>query len=360
MSGGIDSSTAAALLVREGCEVVGVTMQVRAASAARPGSVAAHSTDAAVADAARACQRLGIPHHVIDLSQVFEREVLDGFTREYLNGRTPNPCMQCNQRIKFGSLAEHVKELGAEALATGHYVQIAELPGRLALHRAVDPRKDQSYFLAALNQEQLAFARFPLGRFTKAQIREKARDFGLAMAERRESQDLCFSNSQDFRNVLIEKTETPAPGPILSTDGKLLGRHKGLIYYTVGQRKGLNIAAPCPLYVVRLDPQRNAVIVGVERETYAGQMTVTGVHWSGLPPQTRPFVCKVQIRYRHTAAHCEVIPSFDKLLVVFSEPQKAVTPGQWAVFYNEDVVLAAGIIDDFAPVLQSHRAPGRH
>jgi len=327
MSGGVDSSTAAALLVREGCEVVGVTMYVRAASPARSGSVAAHSADTTIEDAARVCVSLGIPHHVVDLSQVFEREVIDSFAREYLNGRTPNPCMQCNQRIKFGSLAEHVKELGAEALATGHYVQKAELPGRLALHRAVDPRKDQSYFLAGLNQEQLAFARFPLGRFTKAQIRDKARDFGLGIAERPESQDLCFSSSQDFRNVLIERTDTPAPGPILSTTGKFLGQHKGLIYYTVGQRKGLNTAAPRPLYVVRLDPQRNAVIVGVERETYAREMTVTGVQWSGLPPQTTPFCCQVQIRYRHSAAHCEVTPSGHNLLVVFPEPQKAVTPG---------------------------------
>jgi tRNA-specific 2-thiouridylase len=338
MSGGVDSSVAAALLCEEGFDVAGMTMRLQPECDA-PGNP--------VEDARRAARRLGIPHHVADLAQPFRQHVLDYFLSEYRRGRTPNPCVRCNQRIKFGALFEQARALGADLLATGHYVRVQERGDRMALCRAVFRGKDQSYVLAGLSQEQLRGALFPLGGQTKDRTRETARSLGLHVAEKSESQDICFVEGGDYRQFLAKHGEPMPPGPIATTSGEILGTHTGLAHYTVGQRKGLGIAAPEPYYVVRLDPERNAVVVGRREETFARRLTARDVVWGAIPPQTEPFECAIQIRYRHRPAPCVVEPHADGFEAVFEEPQRAVTPGQWAVLYRDDCVLAAGAIDAF-------------
>lgn len=347
MSGGVDSSVAAALLCEKGYDVVGMTLRV-ASGDGRESSQRACCTLDAAEDARRVADRLGIPHYVVNYVGRFEREVIADFTSEYLAGRTPNPCVRCNQRVKFGALFEKAAAAGAESIATGHYVQLTRPNGRFALRRAVDRAKDQSYALAGLSQEQLRRALFPLGGLTKEQARAKARSLGLVTADKPESQEICFIPDDDYRHFLEQRVGPATPGPILSAEGEALGEHKGLMYYTVGQRKGLGIAAARPYYVIRLDLRRNALIVGHEEATHCVSLTTGPVVWGALSPQTEAFDCLVQVRYRHTPAPGTAEPGERGLKVRFHRPQRAVTPGQWAVLYNEDeTVLGAGIIDDF-------------
>ncbi|HOD51358.1 MAG TPA: tRNA 2-thiouridine(34) synthase MnmA [Candidatus Hydrogenedentes bacterium] len=338
MSGGVDSSVAAALLRDAGHEVTGITMRLLPQRGSQAESKA-------IEDARRVAAHLGIPHHVADVAAPFQEHVLGYFVSEYSLGRTPNPCIRCNQRIKFGVLFDEARRLGGQFLATGHYARIACHEGRYAISRARFREKDQSYVLAGLSQEQLRHAMFPLGEKTKDQTRAIARSMGLDIAETPESQDICFIEDGDYRRFLAEQGLFGLPGPIVSATGETLGAHTGLTNYTIGQRKGLGIAAPRPYYVLRLDTERNALVVGHHEETFAKTLAARDVVWTGIPPQTAPLECSIQIRYRHKAAPCTVDPAPDHFSATFHEPERAVTPGQWAVLYRRDLVLAAGIID---------------
>lgn len=343
MSGGVDSSVCAAMLVEQGFRVFGVTMRVVPDGAGRaPGS-------GPVADARRVADTLGIPHHVLDCVEVFERTIIADFVAEYLAGRTPNPCARCNPRIKFGLLFDYARERGADLLATGHYVRLVRHGERLALHRAADPAKDQSYYLAGLNQEQLRNAVFPLGGQTKTRTRELARRLRLDAVDRAESQEICFVPCDDYRAFVRERTGPPRPGPILTVGGERVGEHTGLIHYTVGQRKGLGVAAPRPLYVVRLDVERNALIVGYAEDAAARGLTMADVVWGALPPQAAPFDGTVQFRYRQAPVPCSAHPAGDRLEVRFHRAQRPPAPGQWAVLYNGPLVVAGGVIADTEP-----------
>jgi len=346
MSGGVDSSVAVALLVRQGHDVVGMTMRVASGEGRETSSKACCTLDAAQ-DARRVADRLGIPHFVLNYVDRFEREVVQDFTNEYLAGRTPNPCSRCNQRVKFGALYEKARAIEADAIATGHYVRKVRRPnGRWALSRAADGAKDQSYTLAGLSQDQLGYALFPVGDLTKDETRAIARDLGLVTADKPESQEICFVPDDNYRNFLRNRVGMGRPGPIVTTAGEVLGEHQGLMNYTVGQRRGLGIAAPEPLYVLRLDVRNNALVVGTADETFENTLIAGEMVWSGLAPQTAPFNCAVQIRYRHEPIPATVYPSADgtSFTARIQTPIRAIAPGQWAVLYDGDAVLAAGII----------------
>ena len=346
MSGGVDSSVAAALLVEQGYDVVGVTLRI-VPDAAKDSVFEPCCSLEDAQDATRVAERLGFPHMVLNYLERFEEEVIADFIAEYRAGRTPNPCIRCNALIKFGALAGKARELGADFVATGHYARVGRREERGVLRRARHKDKDQSYVLACLTQEQLAVAMFPLGEMAKSQTRDIARSLDLDIAGKSESQEICFVPDDDYRRFLVERVGAPSPGPITSLSGEVLGEHKGLPFYTIGQRKGLGIAAPKPYYVVRLDPTRNALIVGNAEETYAKTLTVRDVNWGALPPQTERFDAEVKIRYRHEPAAASIAPVEGGLAVEFVEAQRSVTPGQWAVLYDGDDVLAAGIIEDF-------------
>ncbi|MBN2311574.1 MAG: tRNA 2-thiouridine(34) synthase MnmA [Candidatus Hydrogenedentes bacterium] len=340
MSGGVDSSAAAAVLVQDGYDVAGITMDILP-----PRPAPDSPLDAPGTRAGRVARHLGIPHRIVDYRERFDREVIDDFAAEYRAGRTPNPCVRCNQRVKFGALLDEAAASGAACLATGHYARIEPRGERLALHRAHDRAKDQTYALAGLSQAQLAQSFFPLGGKTKEETRRIAEALGLPAAVEPESQDICFVAGNDYGAFLDERLGPARPGPILSTAGEGLGEHRGLWRYTVGQRKGLGIAAPRPYYVVRLDAERNAVVVGHVEDTYCVGLTARPVTWSGLPAQAEPFECLAQIRYRHTPAPATAVPAGDAIALRFQEPQRSATPGQWAVLYDGDYVVAAGIIE---------------
>ncbi len=347
MSGGVDSCTAAAMLAEQGHDVVGITMRVVADEEHR--SVFQPCCSARMAeDARQVADTLGFPHYTLNLVEKFESQVIGDFTNEYLSGRTPNPCVRCNQRLKFGTLYKKAIELGAEHIATGHYVRLARRNGRFAVQRARHLAKDQSYVMAGLMQKQLAMGLFPLGEMTKQETRAKARELGLAAAETPESQDICFIPEGDYVGFLRKRVGGMSPGPIVNTSGDILGEHSGLMGYTIGQRRGLGVSADQPLYVVEIDVESNALLVGREEETYCGRFIANEVVWGGMPKQTGPFRGRVQIRYHHDPAPCTVSPRGNELELALHTPQRSVTPGQWAVVYDEeDRVLVASNIKDF-------------
>lgn len=352
MSGGVDSSVAAALLKREGHDVTGITMKIwpggdASAKAKHHGCYGPGDAED-IADAARVAETIGIRHCVIDLSQEYRHEVLDFFCEQYLAGRTPNPCVRCNQQIKFGTLLQKTRESGIDFdhFATGHYARVEDdkEASRYLLRKGKDLKKDQSYFLVSLSQEQLRQAMFPLGNFTKDQVRKMAADLGLDVAEKPESQDFAEGGH-------ISLFATPAaPGPIVDTKGNVLGKHRGIPYYTVGQRKGLGISSETPLYVVAIDAGKNAVIVGERSEVFASEFTVSDVNWISVVGMNQPFTAMVRIRYRHVEAEALITPLDNgSARVRFKEPQLAITPGQTAVFYNGDLVVGGGSIDKVTP-----------
>lgn len=343
MSGGVDSSTTAAMLVRAGAKVVGLTMRLttpaEADAAGRPAS-------AAEVDAARVAARLGIEHHVIDLRGEFEREVVRPFVESYFAGLTPCPCALCNPRMKFGRLLEAAGSLGASRLATGHYARIERGGGRYLLRRALDPARDQSYFLFGLSQPQLAAAIFPLGEYTKTRVRELAREWGLPVAERSDSQEICFVPGNDYA-AFVEAHAGPdgpapgAPGEIVMSGGRVLGHHAGVHRFTVGQRRGLNVAIGEPLYVIATDPATQRVTVGRNDELLRRSFRIRDANWIAFDEPPAEFAAAVKIRNKHNAAPA-IVRGYE---VTFEEPQRAVTPGQAAVFYDGDLVLGGGWIE---------------
>ena len=350
MSGGVDSSVAAALLLEQGYEVVGLTMQIWPKSPPEEGCPGTSSCCGleALEDARRVAHALGIRHYVVDLREAFQRLVIEPFCDSYVAGMTPNPCITCNTYLKYTELLRRAEEIGATHLATGHYVRAGydEARGRWALRQAADTSKDQSYALYDLSQEQLAKALFPLGEMTKAETRRRATSLGLPVAEKPDSQQICFVSEGSYGEYVARLRPGAArPGPIVDREGRQLGRHRGLIHYTIGQRQGLRIAHPRPLYVVGIEPGENRLIVGEEEDLAVAGLAMERVNYvafSGLPPAGAPV--SVKIRYKAQPELGRAVPKGDQVRLDFCHPLRAVTPGQAAVCYDGDVLAFGGII----------------
>lgn len=343
LSGGVDSSVAAATLHHQGYEVVGLTLWLMKGKG--------QCCSEGMVDAASLCEQLSIPHHIVDSRDVFQANIVDYLVAGYESGITPLPCSQCNKAVKFGPMLRYAsEELGIDKIATGHYARIgydAET-GRYQLRRAVDLSKDQSYFLYDLTQGMLAGSMFPLGELHKTETRRIAAEFGLKTADKPESMDLCLVESHGSMQTFLDKYIPQQTGEIVDQSGKVLGQHTGIHHYTIGQRKGIGVAAAEPLYVVALDAVRNRVIVGDRASTHKPECTAARLNWVSIPEPTSPIRAEVQVRYRSKAVPVSVIPLEDsRIKLVFDEPQFGITPGQAAVLYDGDIVLGGGIIERF-------------
>ena len=363
MSGGVDSSAAAAILKAQGHDLVGFTMQLwnqrRGISVDENGDPLPSrccSLDD-VYDARRVAEELGFPFYVLNLERQFERDVVQPFVKSYLNGETPIPCVSCNSRLKFASLDQLAANLGCDKVATGHYarVEYEQTENRYRLLRARNLDKDQSYFLWELTQEQLSRALFPLGEMSKPEVRQVARDHSLAVAEKSESQEICFvpdGNYAGFIERYLEaedsKDRLPGQGEIVDAAGGVIGQHAGIHRYTIGQRRGIGIAGSQPLYVVNIDAAKNQVVVGHQDELLSTQFTAAGVNWVAFGNPIGPVRAEVRVRYRHNPAKATITPldgdRDGRVQVIFDEPQRAITPGQATVFYRDDEVLGGGWI----------------
>jgi len=340
MSGGVDSSLAAARLKQAGYEVFGVTMQIWPSDKQAFGGCCGLE---AVEDAKRVAYKLGIPHYVMDFRDIFTQKVIADFCQEYSVGRTPNPCIRCNQYIKFDALLERTKGLGADFLATGHYARIESSPDGYHLLKAADKNKDQSYFLYILGQRQLKHLLFPLAEFSKQRVRRLAAELGLPTANKRGSQDVCFIPDNDYRSFIAQHILLKA-GDIVDITGKVLGRHGGLARYTVGQRHGLGLTSPQQLYVLKLNAANNRLVVGTKDQLLSNRLIATRLSWvSGKAPE-EPITITAKVRYKAPEVAAELHLN-DRAEVHFIKPQPAIAPGQSVVFYQGDVVLGGGIID---------------
>jgi tRNA-uridine 2-sulfurtransferase len=352
MSGGVDSSVAAALLVEQGHDVIGLSMQLYDVSDGENGERAFGSccTIDDLHDARRVAATINIPHYILNFERQFNEQVVSNFVGEYAAGRTPLPCAHCNSDLKFATLLERARGLGADAVATGHYARVERTgkDGAYQLKRGADPAKDQSYFLFALTQPQLARAIFPVGDRGKDDVREYAHQRGLPVAAKPDSQEICFIPDRDYARFVAERLPEPvaAGGAIVTESGDVLGRHGGIHRFTVGQRKGLGISSGSPMYVLSLKPEHQEVVVGPKASLERTDLHASGVNWiEGAP--AKPLRAHVQIRHRHPAAPATLRATGDgRAEVVFDTPQIAVTPGQAAVFYDGDVVLGGGWIDN--------------
>lgn len=342
MSGGVDSSAAALVLLRAGYEVSGVTMLLHGCGE-DSSSLCGSSKEAE--DAAAVCRHLGIPHEVVDFSPVFAEVVQQNFILEYAAGRTPNPCIRCNRYLKFGAMLDYALEKGFDYVATGHYALVEEENGRFLLRRAPTD-KDQSYVLYQLSQHQLAHTLTPLAHMEKPAIRRLAEEAGLPVAHKAESQDICFIPDGDYNGFLARATgKEPTPGDFVDAQGHVLGRHRGITRYTIGQRKGLGLSFGQPMYVTKIDPALNQVTLGPEGSQYAPGLLAGDVNWIAFDAPTEPFDAQVKVRYRAEAAPARVFPlEGGNVRVEFTEPQRSITPGQAAVFYLGDVVAGGGTI----------------
>ncbi|HLV86191.1 MAG TPA: tRNA 2-thiouridine(34) synthase MnmA [Candidatus Sulfotelmatobacter sp.] len=359
MSGGVDSSTVAAMLRADGAEVIGLTMQLwnqrrLAGREGMPDSVQGRccSLDD-VYDARRVAQQIGIPYYVVNHEERFERDVVRPFVEEYLSGRTPIPCSLCNNHLKFDQLLLVARQIGAERVATGHYARVScdESSGRWLLRRPADSSKDQTYFLFGLTQEQLSRTLFPLGDLTKPEVRDLARKFGLASAEKPDSQEICFVPGGDYKRFidayLAEQGESlpDTAGELVTTDGQVVGEHAGIHNFTVGQRKGLGVATGSPLYVIQISGADRQVIVGSDEHLYSQTLRTRRVNLISVDQLCSPMRVAVKIRHRHEPAPAMIESAGeDEILVTFDAPQRAITPGQAAVFYDGDVVVGGGWI----------------
>ena len=346
MSGGVDSSVAAALLARAGHEVIGLSMQLydQRGGDVRFGTCC---TIDDLHDARRVAAHLGIPHYIVNFERQFGERVISNFVREYASGRTPIPCVHCNGDLKFATLAERAAGLGARYVATGHYARVDRAPsGEYLLKRGLDPAKDQSYFLFTLTQAQLAHAMFPVGDLDKAAVRAQARELGLAVSDKPESHEICFVPDGDHGAFLARQGVAPGGGSIRNLSGAVVGTHDGVHRFTVGQRKGLGLSSPIPLYVVGIDAATNSVTVGPRDALQRTALCASGVNWiAGLPPAAGTRVT-AQIRYRHREAAATLTATGGECVdVEFDEPQTAVAPGQAVVFYDGEVVVGGGWIE---------------
>jgi tRNA-uridine 2-sulfurtransferase len=342
LSGGVDSSVAAAALHHQGYEVIGLTLWLMKGKG--------QCCSEGMLDAAQLCEQLDIPHHIVDSREVFQANIIDYLVSGYEAGITPLPCSQCNRAVKFGPILKYAREtLGVDQIATGHYARIQyDAEGdRYQLRRAIDRSKDQSYFLYDLTQDLLAGSLFPLGEQTKVETRRIAADLNLHTAHKPESQDLCLVESHGSMQAFLDKYIHQQEGEIIDQAGKVLGHHQGVHHYTIGQRKGLGIAAAQPLYVIGLDAGRNQVIVGDRESAQAVECRVQRINWVSIPEPGSPIRAQVQVRYRSQPVGVTVIPlaGEDRAKLVFDQPQFGITPGQAAVWYDEDLLLGGGLIE---------------
>ena len=344
MSGGVDSAVAALLMQRAGWACVGCTMRLYRNEEAGVDPERSCCSLEDVEDAKAVARRLGIPHHTFNFSDEFRARVIDKFTAAYLAGRTPNPCIDCNNYLKFGKLHQRALELGCDCVVTGHYARIEQTPEGWVLKKGLDPDKDQSYVLYTMTQAQLARTRFPLGGMSKAEVRAVAAENGFVNAGKPDSQDICFVPDGDYARVIESLTgQKPAPGRFVDLEGNTLGTHRGVIHYTVGQRRGLGLSFDQPYYVVRIDPVENTVTLGPKQALFSETALVPAFHWiSGRAPDG-PIRCAVKIRYRHPEQPALLTPTpTGGAIIRFDEPQRAITPGQSAVAYAGDIVLGGG------------------
>ncbi len=347
MSGGVDSSTVAALMHEEGYDVVGITLQLydHGEMLKKKGACCAGQD---IYDAQMVAESLGIPHYVLDYESLFKESVMEDFADSYINGFTPIPCVRCNQTVKFRDLLKVAQDLGADGLVTGHYVQRIDGEQGPEMHRGIDPKKDQSYFLFATTAEQLAYTHFPLGSMTKEETRQHAERFGLIVADKPDSQDICFVPNGDYASI-VERLRPGAlePGNIVHLDGRVLGQHEGVINYTVGQRRGLGIGGGEPLYVIKIDPEQNQVIVGPQSALGIESFFVEAINWLGkntIPASGLDLSVKVRANSPAMSATLFAPDDHGKARIRFYDPQRAITPGQACVFYDESRVLGGGWI----------------
>ena len=352
MSGGVDSSMAAALLKEEGYDVIGVTLQIWEATG--PEVEGGCCSNSAIDDARRVAFLLGIPHYVLNFRSYFEKTVVDYFTQAYLAGETPNPCLACNRHVKFGEMLRKAQGLGADYIATGHYAQVLRDPDseRFLLSKSADARKDQTYALYMLTQEQLAHTLFPLAEYSKDQVRIMARERGLGVANKPDSQEICFVPNDDYASFVQERAMGfIKPGNFVDLSGKSLGRHQGIIHYTVGQRKGLGVTFGKPMFVVGLNPASNEVVLGEDPDIYTDTLWADDLNWISFSDLKEPLNVEAKIRYNSAGASATIYPGGSEadygVMVRFDEPQRAVTPGQAVVFYQGNIVVGGGrIISD--------------
>ena len=349
MSGGVDSSVAAYLLKKEGYDVIGVTMQIwqdedEFTQESNGGCCGLSAVD----DARRVAERLEIPYYVMNFKKEFKENVMDYFMAEYLKGRTPNPCIACNRYVKWEALLQRSLAIGADYIATGHYARIAKLEnGRYAIKNSVTAAKDQTYALYNLTQEQLSHTLMPVGAYTKDQIRAIAEDIGLMVAHKKDSQEICFIPDDDYAGFIDRecKGKVPPPGNFVTVDGEILGKHKGITHYTIGQRKGLGLALGHPVFVVDIRPETNEVVIGENEDVFTTELYADHINFMAIPDIETEVRLKAKIRYSHTGTMCKVIRvAEDKVKCEFEEPVRAVTPGQAVVFYQGDYVAGGGII----------------
>lgn len=336
MSGGVDSSVCAYILKEQGFDVSGLTLKLYDSKSKTSVSLQA------IEDAKKVCDELHIKHYILDLQKEFKQEIIDNFINSYISAKTPNPCILCNEKIKFGLLLDYAIKLGFDCIATGHYAKIDEENGIYYLKKPVDDSKDQTYFLYRLTQKQLSKILFPLGNYTKTQIRDIAQKANLPVATKPDSQEICFiekSYHEFLQKNIKDFNKRISPGYIVDKNGKKLGKHKGLIYYTIGQRSGLGITTPEPVYVLRLDIATNTIVIGTKNDVYSKVAKIENISYTNLPLE-KPFHADVKIRRMHKPAKALI----DKNIIIFEEEQASITPGQSAVFYDKDCILGGGII----------------
>lgn len=337
MSGGVDSSFAAYLLQKDGFEVIGITLRFSEASRC--------CSEEDACDAKKVAQKLGIEHYTIDVTKLFSKEVIDYFIQEYERGGTPNPCGVCNRKVKFKILLQKAEELDATFVATGHYSRVQNKNSQYYLLKGKDTKKDQSYFLARLKKEWLEKIIFPVGEYDKKKVSETAKKSNLPFYKKEESQEVCFIQGNDYRKYLIERIpELQKPGNIIDTEGSILGEHKGIFFYTIGQRKGIQVNTNRPLYVISINPEENTITAGEEKDVYKREFFAENLNWL-IPAEKIPSEVFVKIRSQHEPVEALIDIKKDRVFVEFSKPQMAITPGQLSVFYKNDIVLGSGWID---------------